>query len=208
MMSRRRDRPDGVALRDPFGRPGVRMIETPLAGYTGWKVQASVAERDGDLVVLDAAVVPGYPQTSMPGGIPTAIEPPPPDPQGITTEMLRAVRLGDVLTLAHDAMRFQIDAARLPRLSGRQQLSDRDLAVWAARYVDEASRSNKPVAELAKRYREKPARIRDVIHACRKELLTPAPKGRAGGDLTPKARALLPPGAIESKDPKRNQEDR
>lgn len=60
-------------------------------------------------------------------------------------------------------------------------------------YVKACRRSRRPIADLAERRNESQARIRDLIHAARKRgLLSRVQRGRPGGELTTRARMLLP----------------
>ncbi len=93
--------------------------------------------------------------------------------------------------------------APVPKRTGRAGRSDEFYARWAAAYVERLQRgSRRPVRDLATRppvriagfdsSREPEATVRAIIHeARRRKLLTDAPRGRAGGDLTKKARGLI-----------------
>jgi hypothetical protein len=76
---------------------------------------------------------------------------------------------------------------------GRPGRSDADYAIVAAEYValvESAHRS--PTQAMADRYEQNAQTIGRWLHIARQRgLLTDAPKGRAGGDLTDKARRLL-----------------
>jgi DNA-binding IscR family transcriptional regulator len=49
-----------------------------------------------------------------------------------------------------------------------------------------------PVDDLASRHNLSASQIRNLMHACRRRgMLTASPPGRAGGELTPRAIALL-----------------
>jgi hypothetical protein len=80
------------------------------------------------------------------------------------------------------------------RRPGRPGRSDREFAELAEQYVDARGRgSTRPTADVARERGYDVAHIRDGIHEARERgLLTrPATKGRAGGELTPRARELL-----------------
>ena len=79
---------------------------------------------------------------------------------------------------------------RNPR-PGRRGRDDAFYAEWAARYVSLLNHP-RPVAELARQHNYSESQIRNFLHEARKrELLTAAPTGRAGGSLTDKAKELL-----------------
>jgi hypothetical protein len=120
---------------------------------------------------------------------------------GLATEVLRSIRVGDlyraVLTELRDR-RFDlhwdtsVDAEfdRNPR-PGRRGRDDAFYAEWAARYVSMLNHPS-PVAELARQHNYSESQIRNFLHEARKrELLTAAPRGRADGQLTDKATAIL-----------------
>lgn len=79
---------------------------------------------------------------------------------------------------------------RRPPVSGR---SEQGLAEWAQRYVEVLpSAKGRPIAALAEQFNYSTTHVRDVIARARREgFLTPTPRGRAGGELTDKARMLL-----------------
>ncbi len=80
------------------------------------------------------------------------------------------------------------------RRPGRPGKSDREFAKLAVEYVEALDQpSTRPTADVAKKRGYDPAHIRDGIHEARERgLLTrPPTKGRAGGELTAKARQLL-----------------
>jgi hypothetical protein len=82
---------------------------------------------------------------------------------------------------------------------GRAGRPDVLYAVWAARYVDALAGTKAPIAALVKQYENTPERIsaaslRAILNKARgrkRQLLTKAPAGRAGGELTKKAEQLL-----------------
>lgn len=66
------------------------------------------------------------------------------------------------------------------------------LAVFAARYVDLCGTSPTPTKDLAAEEELAPATVRDRLHQARRGgLLTSAGSGRAGGELTERARTIL-----------------
>jgi hypothetical protein len=86
-----------------------------------------------------------------------------------------------------------VDAFALARRPGRKGRNDYFYAVLAQDYVDSCVRTNHPVPELAAKRNYSVRTIRNQLgEARRRELLTAPPeRGTSGGDLTPKAIALL-----------------
>lgn len=75
---------------------------------------------------------------------------------------------------------------------GRAGHPDLEYALLAAKYVELVQTSEHPVRDLAKAEGRSEPRIRGLLTAARSRgLLTAAPSGRAGGELTDKAKALL-----------------
>ncbi len=127
---------------------------------------------------------------------------------GVTVRLLRQVPLPDLVVEAHrwfaqEAQRadrrsgrgpsWALDLAAEPVRPGRAGRSDTYFAVWAARYAEKvAAGSPAPIAELAAEHGLGRGQVRDLIHKARGRGLLPGGlKGRAGGVLTEKARALL-----------------
>lgn len=129
---------------------------------------------------------------------------------GLTARLLRQVKVAEhvdgKMTEILEAQRGRLPAGRVaerlaehgladapPRFRGRGR-EDTYLASLASQYVqllDQGSRT--PVQALASQLGQDPAEVRDLIHEARSRgLLTAAPKGRAGGQLTERALALLP----------------
>src|SRR5439155_8054666 len=103
-----------------------------------------------------------------------------------------------VLSRAGLALRPEVTRKR----PGRAGRSDEFYAVWAAAYVNAlANGSRNPIVDLAaappiesggRRGPESSATVRAIVSRARQRgILGPAPSGRAGGDLTPKARRIL-----------------
>ena len=94
---------------------------------------------------------------------------------------------------------FEIAALEAPRRPGRKGHDDRFLAQVASVYVGAlAAGSRRPIADAAERLREvgqhySNARVRDLVFMARERgfLTGPPGPGRAGGELTPKAKAIL-----------------
>lgn len=142
---------------------------------------------------------------------------------GLTTRALRGIHLGRALEQAYvglaDAagrderrpdwlrlpMNYADEAIGAPRRPGRRGREDIFYAQVAAAYVDAVRQDRgRAVVVTAQTLSERwggtyePTYVRDLLTvARRRELLTPPPKGRAGGDLTDKARALLQRGDSE-----------
>jgi hypothetical protein len=158
----------------------VRAIE----GYHGWQCEAVISATDAGLQV-DRLTIEPWGDAVPPGGI--------------TTRMLRQIRTGALIASYRSAARawsFVLpDTA--PDLSvservGRRGRDDRFYARWAAEYADALTRSPNPVAEMAARHHLSASQVRNLVHACRKkDMLTAAPPGRAGGELTARAIELL-----------------
>jgi len=83
--------------------------------------------------------------------------------------------------------------AERPRPERNTGRPDWFFAQLAADYVDAvASGSRRPVADLARRRRFPPARIRDMLHEARERgLLSRGERGRRGGYLLPRAMEIL-----------------
>jgi hypothetical protein len=88
---------------------------------------------------------------------------------------------------------YDVETVKRRPKSGRRPWPDEEYAGLAARYVGKVqSGSARPIAELAKELHYSPARIRQaLLTARRRGLLTDTRRGRAGGELTGKALAIL-----------------
>lgn len=157
-------------------------IVCELDGYPGWRILPEVAVTDHGLLLRRLVIEPA-------NGMP---EP------GITTRMLRQLRTGDLIAALRAAKRQHEQLfGDGPDLSvttrvGRRGRDELYYARWAAEYVDALARSPRPVEDLAARHNLSASQIRNLMHACRRRgMLTASPPGRAGGDLTPRAIALL-----------------
>jgi hypothetical protein len=128
-------------------------------------------------------------------------------PGGITRRALDRINLGAILgeiRAEHDRLDergFHMSPA-LKRSVGKalaaqphpgpRGFPDKHYAVIAADYVDRVVIRGEPLARFAKRHHMSAARIRNILTTARdKELLSKAPPGRVGGELTDKARQLL-----------------
>jgi hypothetical protein len=158
-----------------------------IEGHRGWQCEAMISATDAGLQIDQLTIEPWG--DAVPVG-------------GITTRMLRQIRTGAIIASYRAAARawsFVLpDTA--PDLSvservGRRGRDDRFYARWAAEYADALTRSPNPVAEMAGRHHLSASQVRNLVHACRnKEMLTAAPPGRAGGELTARAIELLKEG--------------
>ena len=122
-------------------------------------------------------------------------------PGGITRDVVRAVSVAElVVAVRRAAEQWQafgfpppeVDAYAMSRRPGPRGRDDLHYARWAALYVAALARSTTPVAKLAGQHNISTSRIRNILHAARRRgLLTEAPPGRPGGELTERARQLL-----------------
>jgi len=98
---------------------------------------------------------------------------------------------------------LSFDLERKPQRTrrGPKGWPDEDYARLAADYVRAwGSGSHSPAVDVAKVYGMKVSAVRAALNRARKRgLLTPGTGGRAGGQLTPRAKALLRPASQESK---------
>ena len=134
---------------------------------------------------------------------------------GITARLLRQVKVGEHYKFVGDFLRWvqkqygrepfgpdqplgrrglTVPASTHVPERGRRGRSDADYARVAAAYVEAFNAGSRhPVVDAAQALRAPPARMRDMVHQARcRGLLTPSTKqGRRGGQLTPRACALL-----------------
>lgn len=165
-------------------------ITCTLDGYPGWRILPEIEATSRGLLLRKLVIEPAGPVT--------------PD-AGITTRMLREIHTGSLIAAlraaTHQARHY---AGSAPDLSvstrvGRRGREDHYYAGWAAEYASALTRSGHPVAELAARHHLSASQVRNLMHACRRRgMLTAAPPGRAGGELTPVAVALLEAAAQSS----------
>jgi hypothetical protein len=159
-------------------------IVLELDGYPGWHILPEVDVTEAGLLLRRLVIEPA-------GPVP---------PAGITTRMLRQIHTGDLLAGLRVASRQAVALAGVPDLAvshraGRRGKDDLYYARWAAEYADALTRSGNPVAELAARNHLSASQVRNLVYACRKRgMLTAAPPGRAGGELTARAIELLQEG--------------
>lgn len=194
-MPSRKLRTPNLAVDLPPDEHGRITAEADVPDNPGWRVMVRLAPQLGAYVVDEVKVF-----------APDGIEVP---PGGITQQVLRRLPLqaikddlgrsvkfakgGDLLLdrfAGPDAARaMRRQAAQHPRRAGRD---DRYYAEIAAAYVRECATSRSPVVDLARRLRLASVTVRDAVaEARRRDLLTKAGKGRAGGELTEHAREIL-----------------
>ena len=184
--------------------PGWRFLVTfsPAGVPVGFRIEADKGFRMDPWLSGDPAIANA-------GHSPTA----PP----ITARFLRQLPLGEIQNAARHAVLKSAaadDRAREApersvtehwertfdetRRPGRRGRDDRFYAELAAAYVDRVQvkkPSARPVEDLANDMGYSPSQIRNLLYVARKrELLTSAPAGRPGGELTAKARHLLEAG--------------
>jgi hypothetical protein len=207
----------GGGMHSPLEGVGeVRVPETWLEAPIGgdWIAAYRIAAADGPPVIAELRVFPA--ETGRPGwgrwsGEVLGTRSNAPE-GGITVRLLRRLRPGQPLRFVSDLLqrlRAQApEAARalgwtlppaptpssLPRpRRGRPGRPDLFYARVAAEYVHAVQAgSPHPVADLARRRRLPPARVRDMIHTARRRgLLSSHRRGVRGGELTDRAHALL-----------------
>lgn len=167
-------------------------VDVPAAA--GWLAEGRFRFADDDLVLVGLDVRVWRPSIA--------------DPPGITARLLRSVPLAELHAKARagaaewfkavppgtpaDFLDFATRAGR-PGRPGRAGRDDLELLPWAVRYADKvAGGSTAPVAELADEHGLTRARVRDLVHECRRrELLSGGARGRSSGGLTAKATNLI-----------------
>lgn len=127
--------------------------------------------------------------------------------KGVGSRMIRKMGLGGFLELVDDALEVDYRLGTLSdggwrrkvRRPGRSGRPEVFYAEWAQRYVDALSQAPRtPIQwlidaeEVAGRERATAAQLRAYVNRARERgLLTASPPGKAGGELTSKARRLL-----------------
>jgi hypothetical protein len=165
-------------------QPG-RFAYADLPGHDKWTITAHFVEQDGAWVI-DQLTISCTDNTVPPGGL--------------TTRLLRDVSLGVLArrlerrplgSLLRPANHIAQQHRRDPH-PGRRGRDDLYYSCWAALYHQHAQQSQHPIATLATELGISQARVRDHIRNARNRgLLTPAPRGRSGGELTDYAHQLL-----------------
>lgn len=195
----------------PLTGPPETWLEVPV-GDDWVAAYRIVPDEDRRPVVAELRVFPNEPGRRRPGrwSAERLGDQSPVPGHGLTARLLRQVKVTEhvdrLMPQILEATRKKVPGGRVaermaehgladdrPRFRGRGR-DDAYLALLASQYVqllDQGSRS--PVQALASQLGQNPAEVRDLIHEARvRKLLTDAPKGRAGGQLTPRAMTLIP----------------
>jgi hypothetical protein len=207
----------GGGMHSPLEGIGeVRVPETWLEAPVGrdWIAAYRIAAADGPPVIAELRVFPaeaGRPGRGRWSGEVLGTRSHAPR-GGITVRLLRRLRPGQPLRFVSGLLqRLRTEAPEtaralgwtlppaptppsLPRpRRGRPGRTDLFYARVAAEYVHAVQAGSPyPVADLARRRRQPPARVRDMIHTARRRgLLSPHRRGVRGGELTDRANALL-----------------
>ena len=156
-----------------------------LDGYPGWRISASAAATPQGLVLSRLVV-------EAEGEVPAA---------GITSRLLHELSAPEMLTAYRSAAReaeatVGVSPSALDHSSvGRRGRSDYYYAVWALAYTysQEGPDGPVPAAEtLARANNLSVSRVRSILGEARKRgLLSQAPVGRQGGEMTEKASRIL-----------------
>lgn len=194
------------------------VVEVGIPGAPGWSVAAVFLRREEGLVVAELKVFPDEGSEARDRRVvrrgplgnwtrkPSALDGL--AAGGVTVRLLRQVPLPDLVAEAHTwfaevaeradrssgrGPMWALDLTAEPARPGRAGRSDRYYAEWAARYAEKvAAGSPAPIVDLAKEHDLGRGQVRDLIHKARgRDLLPRGLKGRAGGVLTERARALL-----------------
>jgi hypothetical protein len=178
-----------------------------------WTLEAHLVRQADALIIGEIRVVPRSKGLHIPGAAPKAAP-----PAGVPATLVRGIVLGEILRevrrqfnhLATWRDAEQVEAARaiwlagaeaVPGHPGRPRRDERSFANIAAVYVDLVEGGNlQPIAELADKLGVEKGTASQLVHECRsRKLLSAAPHepgvqpGRAGGELTAKAKRLLHP---------------
>jgi hypothetical protein len=164
------------------GRTQIEQV-APLEGFDGWRVRV--------MFLTDADVRSAFP-TSLTIEHVNAATPPEP----ITTAMLRAVRLRSLQRTAEQRLVLSAppelqpltNALRANRPGPPTRWTDLRLAKLARQYVTLTESSSHALRALANQRHISYAAARSAVELARRRgMLTPTIRGRAGGQLTPKA---------------------
>lgn len=183
---------------------GTRRIGDGLACTAWLELRGSVWEVAGLTVHAERDEVAAGPFQRLPNGRPDPAMPttqdvsssaPPDAPAAVTARLLRDVPFGDIIEQIRRNVRAQVPtfAPGIEHQPGRRRQPDEFYAAVAAAYVQalEAG-SRSPARDIADARSYSRSMVNNWIHeARRRDLLTEAPPGRAGGELTERARALL-----------------
>ena len=165
-------------------------VVTELETLPGWRVSLLMTAQDLRQVINLSV----SPLEDVPEG-------------GITKRALDRIDLGQILKATRaefdrldragfhmsSALRRSLDKALVqhPR-PGRRGFPDHHYAAIAADYINRVVWGDDKVREFAARYHVSETRMRNMLTTARERgLLTSAPPGRVGGELTPKALDLL-----------------
>jgi hypothetical protein len=161
------------------------VLYDPIPGHEDWQIALFFVQQQGTPVIAELRI------RSTAESVPTG---------GLTTRELREIRLDAVArslrrrplgSLLNPGIDIEAERNNDPR-PGRRGRPDQHYAAWAAQYHEHALRSSRPVATLAEETGVSTARVRDHIRQARNRgLLSPAPPGRSGGELTDYALQLL-----------------
>lgn len=180
------------------------------ADLPGWQIRL-VLDQSGliESICLEPRTTKGLLRRFPPGHPEAVSDTTSPLPAGgVTSRLLRRLPLGEIVEAVRSELRMIARdirphggagtvgadrAEQFARRPGRAGRSDRDYAEVAAAYVAILATSDpRPVETLAAQTFLSPSQIRNVLYeARRRELLTKAPPGRPGGQLTDKCRRTL-----------------
>jgi hypothetical protein len=209
MRSRVRRRPLGALRIDRIGGSPVAWLD--VGGHDVWQVSCCLTAQGRRAVVREVRIGP-KPGADLPdGGLPASvvrelsfgdvvdtfariIEAYWAPPGSALRPSLRGLdRVFPFLTSSEPPPRWA-PAAVMSKPRGRRPLSDEELLRASQAYADALRRRSKqPVRDAARQLGETSPRVRDLLNKARRRgfLTLPMHQGRAGGQLTPKARALL-----------------
>lgn len=158
-----------------------------IDGYPEWTVKATFDVGRDQLTLVGLAVTPA------------SLSPP---ADGLNTDVWKRIRFlplhananawSELPAGVRPMMDLDRDKAGRIRRPGRVGRSNQFYAERARVYVEETARGPKPIPRLASDWNLNEASVRSLLHEARRRgLLTAAPRGRAGGQLTAKAKRIL-----------------
>jgi hypothetical protein len=179
---------------------------TGLPGHSAWLVAISFAQNaeTGEVALSELRVFPRHGSNSLPAHCTQCLqlEPDrrPPAAHSLTTEAIRALRLGELRRAAASELEEKAHILlpeprpfQSPRKQRRGARHERYLAYVAALYEQECGVNPvRPYERLSKRLNQGRRSLYDNIRAARelRLLQDPQTQGRAGGRLTAKGRRL------------------
>jgi hypothetical protein len=178
-MSRQKASATSFAWRTGKSGQASAVVRRPLS--EDWEVTVAFANRDGKASVESIHI---RSTSDLPR-------------EALTTRLVRRIRLGELLVQAQAEVPSQGEEhfrflGQTRRRGFHRLLSDLELAKLAVAYEAACATNAKPRIVLAKAREESPGKVRDLIHeARRRELLSPAVPGKAGGTATATAKRLL-----------------